>query len=106
MEPGRLDRRIEIQQSTTTVDSWNQPSHSWATAYTVWAHVKDVGAGEREESDQRVTLRRKQYTIRYNSAVTVQDRISDGGDFYYITSLVTIGRNEGLVISAEARDND
>lgn len=107
MEPGRLDRRVELQAPTHGfTDSWNQPTSTWSTTSTVWAHVKDMGAGEREENDQRVTVRRRQYTIRYTSTVSTQYRIKDDNDFYYITNVSRIGRDEGLVLTAEARDND
>ena len=106
MEPGRLDRRVVIQSASYGTDQWSQTIKQWGDLVTVWAAVKDMGAGEREELDQRVTVRRRQYTIRYNSSVTTQHRVKDGQDFYYITNVARIGRDEGLVLTAEARDND
>lgn len=106
MEPGRLDRRITILQRTTAVDDWNQSTDTYQTLVEVWAEVRDPGAREREESDQRVTVRAKTFTIRHRSDVTTLHRISYDGDTYMITGLAEIGRKEGLRITAEARDND
>ena len=106
MEPGRMDRRITLQRSSASTDDWNQPVLSWALISKVWAYVKDLSASEKEEEDQRVTVRRKQFTIRYMDNFSTSYRILDGTDPYYITSFSEIGRQEGLRIIAEARDND
>lgn len=101
-----MDRRISLQRSSASTDDWNQPVLTWALISKVWAQVKDLSAGEKEEEDQRVTVRRKQYIIRHRTDIPMTGRIQDGNDFYYITSISEIGRQEGLRILAEARDND
>lgn len=106
MEPGRLDRRITILQRNTATDAWNQNTDTYQSLVEVWAEVRDPGAREREEQDQRVTVRGKIFTIRHRSDVTTLHRISYDGDTYMITGLAEIGRKEGLRITAEARDND
>ena len=52
---------------------------------TVWAEVRDPGAKEREEADQRVTVITKVFTIRFRSDVTTIHRITYGSDTYHIT---------------------
>ena len=106
MEPGRLDRRILILQRSTSTDAWNQNLGSYVSLLEVWAEVKDLGAKEREEADQRVTVNPKIFTIRYRSEVTTKHRISFDGDIYQITGMTEIGRKEGLRITAVAREND
>ena len=106
MEPGRLDRRILILQRSTSTDAWNQNLGSYVQVLEVWAEVKDLGAKEREEADQRVTVNPKIFTIRYRSEVTTKHRISFDGDIYQITGMTEIGRKEGLRITAVAREND
>lgn len=106
MEPGRLDRRILILQRSTGTDAWNQNQDSYVQVLEVWAGVKDAGAKEREEADQRVTVNPKIFTIRYRSEVTTKHRISYDGDIYHITGITEIGRNEGQRITAVAREND
>ena len=106
MEPGRLDRRITILQLNPTVDDWNQSSNVYQQIITVWAEVKDAGAKESEEADQRVTVNPKIFTIRYRSEITTKHRIAYDGDTYHITGITEIGRKEGQRITAVARDND
>ena len=106
MEPGRLDRRILILQRSTSTDAWNQNLGSYVQVLEVWAEVKDLGAKEREEADQRVTVNPKIFTIRYRSEVSTKHRISYDGDIYQITGITEIGRKEGQRITAVARDND
>ena len=106
MEPGRLDRRILILQRSTSTDAWNQNLGSYVQVLEVWAEVKDLGAKEREEADQRVTVNPKIFTIRYRSEVSTKHRISYDGDIYQITGITEIGRKEGLRITAVAREND
>ena len=106
MEPGRLDRRISILQRSTGTDAWNQNLGSYVQVLEVWAEVRDQGAKEREEADQRVTVNPKIFTIRYRSEVSTKHRISYDGDIYQITGITEIGRKEGQRITAVARDND
>lgn len=106
MEPGRLDRRITLLRRDTTVDDWNQQVDTYTTVATIWAEVRDAGAKEREEADQKVTVRPKVFTIRHRSDVTTMHRITYEGDTYEITGFTEIGRKEGLRIMAVARDND
>lgn len=88
------------------VDAWNQPNGSYLELATVWAHVADPGAREREEADQTVTVRTKIFTIRHRGDVTTRNEITYDSDTYEITAIAEIGRKEGLRITAVARDND
>ena len=106
MEPGRLDRRITLLSRGTNTDDWNQRGTTYSSFATVWAHVSDPGTREREEADQRVTVRTKVFTIRYRSDVNTLTRISYDSDNYDVIGVAEIGRNEGLRITAVARDND
>jgi SPP1 family predicted phage head-tail adaptor len=106
MEPGRLDRRITILQRGSSTDDWNQRANAYVLLATVWAEVRDPGAKEREEADQRVTVITKVFTIRFRSDLTTIHRINYGSDTYHITGIAEIGRQEGLRITAVARDND
>lgn len=106
MEPGRLDRRIILLQRSTSADDWNQNLNSYVQLAEVWAEVRDQGAKEREEADQRVTVNPKIFTIRFRSDITTKHRISYDSDIYHITGITEIGRKEGQRITAVARDND
>ena len=106
MEPGRLDRRITILRRGTSTDNWNQKANAYTLLATVWAEVRDPGAQEREEADQRVTVITKVFTIRFRDDFKTTHRIQYDSDTYHITAIAEIGRQEGLRITAVARDND
>lgn len=44
---GRLDRRVTIEQPTSSVDSWGQPVEGWAAVASVWANIKPVSTREK-----------------------------------------------------------
>ena len=101
-----MDRRIILLQRSTSADDWNQNVNSYVQLAEVWAEVRDQGAKEREEADQRVTVNPKIFTIRFRSDITTKHRISYDSDIYHITGITEIGRKEGQRITAVARDND
>lgn len=39
MQAGKLNRRIQVQQQTTTQDAAGQERQSWTTVYTCWANI-------------------------------------------------------------------
>ena len=53
-----------------------------------------------------MTVITKVFTIRFRSDLTTIHRINYGSDTYHITGIAEIGRQEGLRITAVARDND
>lgn len=104
MNIGKLDRRVTIQQLTTTQDSWNHPVESWATLATVWATKQPRRAVEPTEAQQVVALGLVDWFIRYRSDVTAQLRLLDAdGTAYEIVGVQEIGRREGLKLITETR---
>ena len=39
MQIGDLNRRIQIQNQSTSQDEFGQPLTTWATVYSCWAHI-------------------------------------------------------------------
>jgi SPP1 family predicted phage head-tail adaptor len=39
MQSGKLNRRIEVQQQTTTQDDFGQQQQTWTTVYVCWASI-------------------------------------------------------------------
>lgn len=104
MRPGRMDRRVVIQQPTATKDDWNYDTIAWTTFATVWATKLDKGAGETVEVNRQTAINRTQFTIRYLSGVNATMRISYGGLFYYIVGVEELGRREGQILYTELRN--
>ena len=104
MRPGRMDRRVVIQQPTATKDDWNYDAITWSTFATVWATKLDKGAGETVEANRQTAINRTQFTIRYLSGVNATMRISYGGLLYYVVGVEELGRREGQILYTELRN--
>lgn len=75
MNIGKLRNKIELQSSTVTRDSVGQPIKSYTTYSTVWAHIRPMSGRELMNAQQPVGEITHQVMIRYDSNVSVDDRI-------------------------------
>ena len=104
MNIGRLDRQIQIQTSTQTVDSWNHPTDTWTTLATVWATRTDRRSTEQTETNQVTGITTTDWTIRWMTGITHDARVVDAaGQIYEIRGIQEIGRQEGLRLITEIR---
>lgn len=104
----RLDRRIVIQNFTTSKNDFGEDVKTWnITLATVWAKIENklIGA-EVEESREVVAINVKFFWIRYLSTVTETMRIVWDNENYYIESIAEMGRRKWMKIKAEKRDNE
>lgn len=104
MYSGKLDRRIVIEQTTPSTDSYGEPTDSWSTYTTVWASVRQIKASERFNSDKVLSVRTAVFKIRYNSGITEKMRINYDGRYWDILGIAEIGRQEGTEITAESKE--
>ena len=93
-DPGRLDRRITIQQSTPTQDAAGQPIESWAALATVWAEVVPVGGSEVFQAKQFGAEAVAKFRIRYRGDVTRAMRVVYDSDNYDISDVAEDRRFE------------
>lgn len=107
MNAGRLDRKISIQEPTTTRDDFGQSVDAFAEVAKVWAQRRDISAKENTETDQPVASTRTEWTIRWRSdiretwrVVTTTDRIQT----FEIVGILELGRREGLRLICEQTD--
>jgi SPP1 family predicted phage head-tail adaptor len=104
-----LDRRITIQEKTVTRGASGGVTETWATYKTVWASKQDSFAplSKREfyDSNQFIGERTTEFTIRHDSGVKYEMRISYDGLLYNIEGLVEVGRKEGLKIICTAMED-
>lgn len=103
MQAGRLDRRIRIEEATTSADSFGQPLETWALVAEVWAELAPLKGGERWMAQQVTAETTTRFRIRYRDDVTEKMRIVYDGAEYDIASVTEIGRREGLEIMATAK---
>jgi SPP1 family predicted phage head-tail adaptor len=107
MNPSKLDRRITIQAKTTALDVNGDRMDTWTNLYTnIAANVKPTGGREMVAEHRMFETSSAMFMTRYFSDVCQQHRILYNGKYYNITSVNEIGRHDGLLITAEASNNE
>ena len=102
MRAGRLDRRITVEQFTSTVNAMGEPIMTWTALATLWASVRAKSAREFFAHGEQATAD-VAFKIRYRSDLNRTMRIAYGGDTYDIVAITEIGRREALEIIATAK---
>ena len=108
-EPGRLDRRITIQEDVGTQDAAGQPVPSWqniASNPTIWAEVIPVGGSETFQAKQFGAEAVKKFRIRYRSDIIRKMRVVYDDDNYDIQDVAEdrrFERRQFQIITATAR---
>ena len=102
---GKLDRRITIEQKTEGLSSTGAVlDSSWGTLDTVWAKVIQKSGRELLVSDQVNAQADVVFRIRYRSDVTEKMRILYNSEYYDITYIKELGRQDALEITATVRN--
>ena len=103
--PGKLDRRITIQQRTVSGNAYSEPIETWTTLATVWAGVEYPITGSDEETSDNLNVARQRaiFTIRYIDSVDFISRILYGTEIYDIERISEVGRRQYLKLTAEKR---
>jgi len=105
---GQLDRRIEVQSPTTTIDSYGERTKEYDTLYTLWAHVDWKASRRKEESQEQVQGTDLVFYVR-NLGVTILGtyRIVYDSKTYIIHGIKEIdGREKFLEIETKLKDNN
>lgn len=100
MNPGRMDRKIELQRATVTRNGIGDTVKLWATYATVPASLKVQPAGERVNGDKREGDNKAMFTIRYISGVLTSDRLLYEAVNYDIINVREVGRRHLLEVEA------
>lgn len=106
MIAGRMNKKITIQEfeeDSPPYDSHGAPSGSWSTFATVWAEKVDQ-RGREFFTGGILSEITSLFRIRYLDNLTTKMRISYGGEYYDIKSMIEIGRREGyeLVVTVQS----
>jgi len=75
MNIGKLRNKIELQSYTSAADTIGQPIKTYSTYSTVWAYIRPMSGRELMNAQQPIGEVTHQVTIRYDSSVSVDDRI-------------------------------
>lgn len=111
MTAGRLDRRVVVQERTTSRDAaTGEQLETWAEAGTLWMGKRDTRAGERFSPDQVVAEIDTVFRARWSPALaTVRPethRLLYRDRVYNIHGVTELGRRETVEIACAARGED
>lgn len=67
MQIGKLDKRITLQNRSSTLDDYGQPINTWSDVATVWANIKPLSGREKAQTMMAETILTHRVTIRYNA---------------------------------------
>lgn len=106
MDAGKLNRRIEIRTSTTTVDpTYKTQKLVWSTLAKIWAEVQDVlpSRGEQQVEAINIAARPCRVRMRWRGDVTSAMRlvIADR-EYRIIAGPADIENRTGIELMAEA----
>lgn len=107
MQIGHLDRRITLQNYSTSVNSYGELIESYSTYREVWAKVDFDGGSQSDEFDRITAISKVKFFIRNLDLanLTEKTRISYDSKLYYIQAINEIeGRDSFLEIMTEQRD--
>jgi len=108
MRAGNLYHRIAFYPKATTRDSFSGSVDTWATpTINTRGEIREVGGSKDLSNEEKFFSKSKELTIRYRAAVTENMKLTIDGatDFYIITYIEIIGRNEGMRLSIEKENS-
>ena len=107
MQIGHLDRRVTLQNYSTSANSYGELIESYEDFRTVWAKVDFDGGSQSDEFDRITAISKVKFFIRNLDLadLTEKTRISYDSKLYYIQAINEIeGRDSFLEIITEQRD--
>lgn len=103
MRAGLRNRRIIFQRKTSIEDEYGEEIEIWADYTTAWGQVIWGSGAERREAAQISASQPATFRVLGNSitlTLGVLDRVSFAGGLWNIISVVPLGLNEGVEVTA------
>lgn len=96
MNPGTLDRKIQIQRKTISAGRFGGELDTWTLWKTRMAAKKETPAGSDESSNNGREIGRQavRFRIRYTAGLKLTDRIQHDGLAYDIVNVIEIERRK------------
>lgn len=104
MQPGQLDRQIEIHAPTTSVDAIGQETVSWSLWAKPWAQYETSTGDETFDAAQRTAEQKGTFRIRYRPGVTPKMRVVYDTQIYDILDVAEPNRREWLVLTVRVHE--
>lgn len=96
MRAGKLDRIIEIQRLSRTVDDYGTETEAWTPVATLRAQLVQASTEEFVNSFGSSAETIAIFRIRYRNDLLTSDRITCRGQAYDVKEIKELGRREGL----------
>ena len=104
MNPGELDRRINIEVATRSQQTNNELTDTWAAYGSRWAKFEMVSENELLENEGLNIYSRAKFTIRYERINEVDYRVFYNNKYYNINGITPIeGRENYMELDCESR---
>lgn len=103
MRAGQRNRRVVFQRKIITEDPFGGEVTTWTDYASVWAQVIWGTGAERREAAQLSASQPASFRVIANDktlTLSVTDRISFAGGLWNITSIVPLGLNEAVEVTA------
>lgn len=102
MNAGRLDRKIIVEQKTTTTDEFGgNGSYSWSTLATIWAKMDTSLSSEAIAANKIETSYPIKWTVRFTPSITEGMRILYESKYYHIKGIREITRRHLMELQTE-----
>ena len=88
MDIGRFNRRISIEQQSSTQDTLGQPVDTWTTFASVWADIRYTGGLEAIKANAVGSTAKVSVRVRYLTGVTAGMRVSHGLETFNILAVL------------------
>lgn len=103
---GKLDRRIEIQRATASVNGFGEREYTWTTIFTIWANltIRKSGTSETLVDGQETATKMAEWTIRSSSqadTITTADRVKYGAQIQNIVAVHELQRGVDIRLVTE-----
>lgn len=107
VDPGKLDKRIQIQRPVDSFNANGYPERTWETAAEVWAQFSRESGAERAERDADLAELRGRFLIRYRPGLSRRMTVLYRGDRWEIDDLNDYGdRHEYIEISVRRKTQE
>lgn len=103
--PGKLDRRVSIQQAVRTHDTSGALVETWAEVVKVWAarwYQRGAEISVASDASQQVVTGVK-FIIRYRPNILTNMQLVCEGQSFSISGVEEVGRRQWLVLLADAK---
>jgi len=105
LRSGDLDRRIFIQDFSSSQNASGEEIKTWSTTSTVWAKKIPKSVAEKFQTEQEFATADLVFQVRNIPSITVKSRIVYSSENYDILGTQEVKRSEGWLIFVKWRDN-